>query len=368
MSSSAGTFDSLHAYDVYDVVPLSEIAPRKGGPQNIIGGIALSVIALACAVTLYTNAFGPSVEPVARFADAERPSRTVPDFSPSIPSVSGPRALSLLDPVPVNGPRDSGPRDSAGRAPLRKGDRLAVSTPKSDRLAVVIADAPPPAKLDDPLVQPPSMQQLVASIPLPTPRPTVLQMPDTPPPVRPAQIAKATQPVTPPSEKAASIFEKLFGKFERNGPMLAFAPSDGGVTSDGSSATPGGMYDRATAVYDISARTVYMPDGTRLEAHSGLGAQLDDPRFVHVKMRGATPPHTYDLTMRESLFHGVEAIRLTPVGGADAIHGRTGLLAHTYMLGPNGDSNGCVSFRNYEAFLRAYKNQRVKRLVVVAKL
>lgn len=364
MSSRAVTLESLEAYDVYDVIPLSEVAKRKPGPQNIVGGIALSAIALACAVTLYTNAFGPAVEPVARFADAAPASRNVPDFSPSVPAVSGPRALSLLDPAPVNSPRDA-----AGRAPLRKGDRLAVSTPKSDRLTVVAAAPAEPAKLDDPLVQPPSMQQLVASIPLPTPRPTVLQMPDTPP-VRPApqQVAKAAQPITPPSEKAASIFEKLFGKFERNGPMLAFAPSDGGVTSDGSSATPGGMYDRSTAVYDISARTVYMPDGSKLEAHSGLGAQLDDPRFVHVKMRGATPPHTYDLTLRESLFHGVEAIRLTPVGGAEAIHGRTGLLAHTYMLGPNGDSNGCVSFRNYEAFLRAYKQQRVKRLVVVAKL
>ena len=55
-----------------------------------------------------------------------------------------------------------------------------------------------------------------------------------------------------------------------------------------------------------------------------------------------------------------------PVGGEGEIFGRSGLLAHSYMLGPNGDSNGCVSFRNYDAFLRAYKNGRVKRLVVVA--
>jgi hypothetical protein len=36
------------------------------------------------------------------------------------------------------------------------------------------------------------------------------------------------------------------------------------------------------------------------------------------------------------------------------------------MLGPNGDSNGCVSFRNYDAFLRAYESGKVKRLAVVA--
>ena len=64
----------------------------------------------------------------------------------------------------------------------------------------------------------------------------------------------------------------------------------------------------------------------------------------------------------------MQAIRLTPVGGEEAIFGRDGLLAHTYMLGPRGDFNGCVSFRDYEAFLNAYRNNEVKRLVVVAKL
>jgi hypothetical protein len=48
--------------------------------------------------------------------------------------------------------------------------------------------------------------------------------------------------------------------------------------------------------------------------------------------------------------------------------GRSGLLAHTYMLGPNGDSNGCVSFKNYDAFLQAYLDHKVKRLAVVASL
>ena len=128
------------------------------------------------------------------------------------------------------------------------------------------------------------------------------------------------------------------------------------------------MYDRQTAVYDIAAHTVYMPDGTRLEAHSGLGSQLDDPNSARVRMRGVTPPHLYDLKPRETLFHGVPALRLNPIGGDEAIYGRSGLLAHTYMLGPNGDSNGCVSFRDYNAFLQAYRNGEIKRLAVVARL
>ena len=121
------------------------------------------------------------------------------------------------------------------------------------------------------------------------------------------------------------------------------------------------------AVYDIAAHTVYLPDGERLEAHSGLGDKMDDPRFVKVRMRGPTPPNVYDLTLREEIFHGVRAIRLNPVDD-DKMYGRAGMLAHTYMLGPNGQSNGCVSFRDYRKFLTAYLNGQVDRLVVVARL
>jgi Protein of unknown function (DUF2778) len=87
-----------------------------------------------------------------------------------------------------------------------------------------------------------------------------------------------------------------------------------------------------------------------------------------VRMRGVTPPHLYDLKPRETLFHGVPALRLNPIGGDEAVYGRSGLLAHSYMLGPNGDSNGCVSFRDYNAFLQAYRNGEIRRLAVVARL
>jgi hypothetical protein len=131
---------------------------------------------------------------------------------------------------------------------------------------------------------------------------------------------------------------------------------------------PSPATDNLTAVYDISARTVTLPDGTKLEAHSGLGPMLDDPRYVAEHDRGATPPHLYELEMKDGLFHGVQALRLNPIGGEGEIFGRTGLLAHTYMLGPGGDSNGCVSFKDYDAFLRAFEQGRVKRLVVVARM
>jgi hypothetical protein len=122
-----------------------------------------------------------------------------------------------------------------------------------------------------------------------------------------------------------------------------------------------------TAIYDISAQAVYMPNGEKLEAHSGYGDFMDKPDHVNLKMRGATPPNTYRLTMREKPFHGVEAIRLTPLN-EEVMHNRDGILAHTYMLGPNGQSNGCISFKDYGKFLAAFKRGDINRIVVVAKL
>jgi len=171
-----------------------------------------------------------------------------------------------------------------------------------------------------------------------------------------------------------SMVEKLWGKREPSGGLLAYASADASVTASIAPKEPNPMlggsapYDRSTAVYDITAKTVYLPDGTKLEAHSGLGSNLDDPRSSRVRMRGVTPPHIYDLKPREALFHGVPALRLTPIGGENAIYGRDGLLAHTFMLGPNGDSNGCVSFKDYYAFLDAYRNKGIRRLAVVARV
>ncbi len=219
------------------------------------------------------------------------------------------------------------------------------------------------------------------------------------PPARPAELASPATPARPdrrspqPDDKIASsstpaddrnIFEKLFGLARPSGAAVAYAAPEGRVAggarvaalaatdrASGSSifarSAPPPGYDKWTAVYDISARTLYMPDGTRLEAHSGYGDKLDDPRYVSERMLGATPPHLYELTPREDLFHGVQALRLTPVGDGD-LFGRAGLLAHPFMLGPNGDSNGCVSVKEYDAFLKAYQDGQIKRLAVVARL
>jgi len=245
--------------------------------------------------------------------------------------------------------------------------------------AVASVFAPPPV----PLPPERDVAQADAAPPLPPARPPELAAIATPARSAPRTFERAASAAPPADDRNA--FQKLFGLGRSTAPAsssLAYASpetaavreqsspagdSASGVSVFSRSSPPAG-YDRTTAVYDISARIVYLPDGTRLEAHSGLGEYLDDPRHVDVRMRGATPPHVYDLRAREELFHGVAALRLVPAGGDGSIYGRAGLLAHTYMLGPNGDSNGCVSFKDYDAFLKAFQDGKVTRLAVVAKL
>jgi hypothetical protein len=191
----------------------------------------------------------------------------------------------------------------------------------------------------------------VASIPLPRSRPTE------------ANVELAASSAAQPDNR--TLLQKLSDLFPPRIRFASLAP-DGGLLGNGPNLTSLG-YDNLTAVYDISARAVYMPNGLKLEAHSGFGQLIDDPNHVSERNVGATPPAVYDLKPRERLFHGIEALRMIPVDG-NATLGRSGLLAHSYMLGPNGDSNGCVSIKNYENFLRAFKNGEIKRLVVVPSL
>jgi hypothetical protein len=122
-----------------------------------------------------------------------------------------------------------------------------------------------------------------------------------------------------------------------------------------------------TAIYDITGHMVYLPNGRRLEAHSGLGEHMDDLGSISLRDLGPTPPGVYDLTMREASFHGIDAIRLNPLDNGK-MHGRDGILAHPYMLGPNGQSNGCLSLKDYDAFLAAFHRGEFNRLLVVERL
>ena len=211
-----------------------------------------------------------------------------------------------------------------------------------------------PPREEEQSVQPAAPAPTVeASIPLPRARPVL------------ANLQPSKNDPAPVSSDSRTMFEKLADMVPMRFSLASLTPGDG-LLSERKDLTALG-YDGTTAVYDISARAVYLPSGTKLEAHSGLGGLMDNPAHVDQRMVGATPPNVYDLKPREKLFHGVAALRMTPVG-ENEMHGRNGLLVHSYLLGPNGDSNGCVSIKDYDRFLAAYTNGEVKRLVVVPSL
>lgn len=272
--------------------------------------------------------------------------------SPGVPSAKLTRSVAAAQPAPATfasrfafaspSPSD-GPNIEAqiARAKRQLADAM---QPQQQTASLEVKDSAAAPKVPLPRVRP-AASQLMANI---------------------GAVSADPRPPSDPLSNVSAAIRKAFSMLQKPGMLLASAAPDGGVTGNGQDESVS-LPDKQTALYDISARVVYMPDGSKLEAHSGLGDLLDDPRYIHVHDRGATPPQVYELSMREKLFHGVEALRMKPVGDGD-LHGRNGLLAHSYMLGPNGDSNGCVSFKDYPAFLKAFKDGDVKRLVVVPSL
>jgi Protein of unknown function (DUF2778) len=358
--------------------PKPRRSARKASSRNFLAGAAVTGLVLGCAWTVYANIFAAGPYPQLGSVRFDEPvnRRWASVAIHRVPTVDNMRTAQLEPPL-ISAP-------ATVRSDLSFVDRFSAAAaqgvapapqPETSRLAEAPKAQPETTKLAEAIKPKDPARVQVAAIaphssepqPAKTPGATIRDM---------AQRAKAAVMSIASNDKQ-TVFEKLWGKQPSHGPLLSYASADASATGSlgggyGTSQNPalGGSapYDRSTAVYDISAHMVYLPDGTRLEAHSGLGSRLDDPGSANIRMRGVTPPHIYELKPREALFHGVPALRLTPVGGEDAIYGRSGLLAHTYMLGPNGDSNGCVSFRDYNAFLNAYRNHGIKRLAVVARI
>lgn len=128
----------------------------------------------------------------------------------------------------------------------------------------------------------------------------------------------------------------------------------------------GAVLSNKTAVYSIADQALLLPNGERLEAHSGLGHLKDNPKFSRVKNRGVTPPNVYKLSHLGFLFYGTRALRMSPENAAK-MYGRDGILAHPY-LAAGGQSQGCMSVKDYARFLRAFNAGEIDRVAVVERL
>jgi Tlde1 domain len=306
-------------------------------------------------------------------------------LAPELTALAGPRRIAgtaqFAGTAPAMSPAAYA-RDMALQAELHRAITAAHVMAPPKRVIARADNVPPPhptsrreslAKTEAAQAPAPTQVARLTPVPVPAPAPTEpappphrvaiadnkVPLPPRRPPEAPQvavlhEVARATQAPT----AAPLVTGSLPPPAAPKGPTVRQA-LDGSISLPG----PGSHI----AVYDIAAHTVYLPDGERLEAHSGLGHRLDDPRYVDQRRRGPTPPNIYDLTLRGHLFHGVRAIRLNPVDD-DKMYGRDGMLAHTYMLGPSGQSFGCVSFKHYTKFLQAFLNGKIDRLVVVPRL
>jgi hypothetical protein len=226
-----------------------------------------------------------------------------------------------------------------------------------DRSQLTLPAIAPPASI-------PAMTTAATStngIPMPRSRPAAADQQIT---ATTQALALAAAPVSRPAER--SLMQKLSDMVSPSRMTMASLSTGPNLFGKGPDLTLFG-YDGATAVYDLKAHAVYLPNGTVFEAHSGMGNLRDDPDHVDVRMQGATPPAVYSLKPREHDFHGVAALRMAVADGTD-INGRSGLLVHSFMLGPNGDSNGCISVKDYERFLRAFNDGQFTHIAVVPSL
>lgn len=125
--------------------------------------------------------------------------------------------------------------------------------------------------------------------------------------------------------------------------------------------------DRQTAVYDISAHTVYLPDGTRPEAHPARPKLDDRACCVRRDDWKVTPPHIYE-SRRRAKRCSMACSRLVAhaIGGEDKIFGCRPPRITTYMLGSNGDPMAVCRSRITAAVFNAYRNHGIRRLAVPA--
>lgn len=356
---------------------------------NWLGAAAIGFVVMGAGWTVYTNVFGASAYPTVGAIGYDEPViKRAPKVALRDAGAAINEAFALLpDRLQVAAPISREMFNERFAAAATQGVASnAASAPTATQVAAapkptVIAKVaevlkPAAAKITEKVTEkiadakgkrgPDAQMQLASADPA-----QIVPAPEAKPKSFADRAKAAMMSITGPR---VSMVDKLWGKREPSGGLLAYASADASITSAIAPKEQNPMfggappYERDTAVYDITAKTVYLPDGTKLEAHSGLGSNLDDPRSQRTRMRGVTPPHIYTLKPREALFHGVPALRLTPIGGESAIYGRDGLLAHTFMLGPNGDSNGCVSFKDYYAFLDAYRNKGIRKLAVLARV
>src|ERR1700748_2800416 len=315
----------------------------KAVSHTLFGGAAVACLVIGCGWTVYRDIINASAYPT--IGNAQHVEAVV--RRPKLAERSNVQvvhetfaALAEQRPVVASITQDMfNERFSAAQPASVASNAANAAAPEAPKLAEAPKIVEAPKLAEAPKAKDAAPAQLALNVPAPV-------VPAAPPrtaEAKPsklrdmAQRAKAAVMSIASNEKP-SMVEKLWGK-EPSHSLLAYASADasaitGSIGREQNPAMGGSApYDRDTAVYDITAHTVYLPDGSKLETHFGLGDNMDDPASQQIRIRG------------------VPRRRPPPV-----------------MLGSAGASNGCVSFRDYNAFLNAYRNQGIRKLAVVARV
>ena len=280
---------------------------RKAISHNLAGTAAVACLVLGCGWTVYSNILSASVFPTLGSARYDEP---VIKRASAVAARSAAQNINdTFAALPEQPPVIAKPATVASISATMFNERFAAAEPQG----VASAVAAEPAVAAAPKIPAPKL----AEAPKPVTAPKLAEAPK-PKEAAPAQLAlnvpapASSSPEAKPAKPSGSsirdmaqrakaavmsiatndkptVFEKLWGKPPSHGSLLSYASADASVTGSlGPTQNPalGGSapYDRSTAVYDISAHMVYLPDGSKLEAHSGLGDKLDDPRSAPIRI------------------------------------------------------------------------------------
>ena len=269
------------------------IEGREDGNQGLVARYAPGALtfALSAALGVYIVYFRAPAEAPLPVAEAAKPQAAI---KPQADAFGG---LAPMVPAPT----------IARKAEANPyGALVTKGFGSTERFGFAIAQATAPL----PPVPPSDLRPALdaSGVPLPPRRPGALaRRSDDPVPAPPVVARLESKPSAPeaapeaPAPAGPGIFEKLFGGgtstaarapetrmayaapppvaatglnaalAARNGNLGAPSGFGGFLNGLNINSNPATRYGDHVAVYDISARMVYLPDGTRLEAHSGLG-------------------------------------------------------------------------------------------------
>ncbi|MHC2501960.1 hypothetical protein ACVI8K_008876 [Bradyrhizobium barranii subsp. barranii] len=260
---------------------------------NWLGAAAIGCVVMGAGWTIYSNVFGASVYPTVGSLGYDEPvikraprvalreaGEAIGDTFALLPDrlqVAAPISREMFNERFAAAATQGVASNAASAAPATQ-VAVVKDAPKQSVIAKVADALKPaaPAKIADKTADkakraPDAQMQLASADPA-----EIVPAPEARPKSFADRAKAAVMSITGPRQ---SMVEKLWGKREPSGGLLAYASADASVTASIAPREQNPMlggsapYERDTAVYDITAKMVYLPDGTKLEAHSGLGSQ-----------------------------------------------------------------------------------------------